>query len=378
MKQLLRLMLLVTVVSVLVACTAAPAPEATGNVDTAPAADGVDRSKLAKELYFYNWTDYVDPQILADFEAEYGVKVILDTYDANEDMIAKVAAGGSGYDIAVPSDYAVQTMVNAGLVQELDLSLIPNLVHIEPTLLNKYFDEGNKYSVPYMYGISGIAYNKSVFTATPDSWAMIFEPANIEQYAGKFSMLDDERESPGAALRYLGKSLNETDPEALAQAQAILTAQKQYLAAYNSSDVNRKMSSGEYVMAHAWSGAAMQARNGLEGEFEGNPDIGFFIPKEGGMIWMDNMVILKDSPNAYTAHVFMNFVTRPAVSAQNTSYIGYLTPNKDAVPLLDQTVRDLYAEGFAPDAEVSKRLEWAVRNDETAIFSDVWTAVKGE
>ena len=103
MKQLLRLMLLVTVVSVLVACTAAPAPEATGNVDTAPAADGVDRSKLAKELYFYNWTDYVDPQILADFEAEYGVKVILDTYDANEDMIAKVAAGGSGYDIAVPS-----------------------------------------------------------------------------------------------------------------------------------------------------------------------------------------------------------------------------------------------------------------------------------
>jgi spermidine/putrescine transport system substrate-binding protein len=251
-------------------------------------------------------------------------------------------------------------------------------VHIEPTLLNKYFDEGNKYSVPYMYGISGIAYNKSVFTTTPDSWAMIFEPANIEQYAGKFSMLDDERESPGAALRYLGKSLNETDPEALAQAQAILTAQKQYLAAYNSSDVNRKMSSGEYVMAHAWSGAAMQARNGLEGEFEGNPDIGFFIPKEGGMIWMDNMVILKDSPNAYTAHVFMNFVTRPAVSAQNTSYIGYLTPNKDAVPLLDQTVRDLYAEGFAPDAEVSKRLEWAVRNDETAIFSDVWTAVKGE
>jgi len=378
MKRLLRLMLLATVIGVLVACTAAPAPETTGNGDTAPATDGVDRSKLAKELYFYNWTDYVDPQILADFEAEYGVKVILDTYDANEDMIAKVAAGGSGYDIAVPSDYAVQTMVNAGLVQELDLSLLPNLVHIEPTLLNKYFDEGNKYSVPYMYGISGIAYNKSVFVDTPDSWAMIFEPANIEQYAGKFSMLDDERESPGAALRYLGKSLNETDPEALKQAQAILTAQKQYLAAYNSSDVNRKMSSGEYVMAHAWSGAAMQARNGLEGEFEGNPDIGFFIPKEGGMIWMDNMVILKDSPNAYTAHVFMNFVTRPAVSAQNTSYIGYLTPNKDAVPLLDQTVRDLYAEGFAPDAEVSKRLEWAVRNEETAIFSDVWTAVKGE
>ncbi len=379
MKHVFRIVLLMLVFSMLIACGAAPAAEAPAASDTqAPAADGVDRSKLSKELYVYNWTDYMDPQILADFEAQYGVKVILDTYDANEDMIAKVAAGGSGYDIAVPSDYAVQTMVNAGLVQELDHSLLPNLTHIEPTLLNKYFDEGNKYSVPYMYGITGIAYNKKAFPTPPDSWSVMFDTASIEKYAGKFSMLDDERESPGAALRYLGKSLNETDPEALKQAQALLTNQKQYLAAYNSSDVNRKLAGGEYVMAHAWSGQAMQARNGLEGEFEGNPDIGFVMPKEGGMIWMDNMVILKDSPNAYTAHVFMNYVTQPSVSAQNTSYIGYLTPNKDAVPLLDQTVRDLYAEGFAPDAEVSKRLEWAVRNEKTSVFTDVWTAVKGE
>lgn len=380
MRNLMRLLVLALTVAMLAACGAAPAAEAPAA--EAPAAeapnDGVDRSKLSKELYFYNWTDYVDQAVLDEFEARYGVKVILDTYDANEDMIAKVSAGGSGYDIAVPSDYAVQTMVAAGLVQELDQSLLPNLTHIDPSLLNKYFDEGNKYSVPYMYGITGIAYNKTAFEGTPDSWSAIFDVANMEKYTGQFSMLDDERESPGAVLRYLGHSLNETDPAMLQQAQELLIAQKPYLAAYNSSDVNRKLASGEYVMAHAWSGQAMQARNGLEDEFEGNADIGFFIPKEGGMIWMDNMVILKDSPNAYTAHVFMNFLSEPDIAAQNTSYIGYLTPNKDAVALLDQSVRDLYAEGFAPNEEVIKRLEWAVRDESSAIFTDVWTAVKGE
>ena len=382
MKGLSRSLLALLLLGVLVACGAAPAAEAPAAEEPAgeaPAADdGVDRSKLSSELYFYNWTDYIDTAILDEFEAQYGVKVIMDTYDANEDMIAKVAAGGSGYDIAVPSDYAVQTMVAAGLVQELDQSLLPNITHIEPSLLNKYFDEGNKYSLPYMYGITGIAYNKTAFEGTPDSWSVVFDPASMEKYAGQFSMLDDEREVPGAALRYLGQSLNETDPAIMQQVQDILTAQKPFLAAYNSSDVNRKLASGEYVMAHAWSGQAMQARNGLEDEFDGNPDIGFFIPKEGGMIWMDNMVILKDSPNAYTAHVFMNFLSDPEISAQNTSYIGYLTPNKDAIPLLDQEVRDLYAEGFSPSEEVIQRLEWAVRDDSSVIFTDVWTAVKGE
>ena len=122
----------------------------------------------------------------------------------------------------------------------------------------------------------------------------------------------------------------------------------------------------------------MQARNGLGDEFSGNADIGFVIPKEGGMIWMDNMVILKESPNAYTVQVFMNYLLDPSVAALNTEYIGYLTPNKDAIPLLDPTIGALYAEGFSPDAEVMKRLEWAIRNESTAVFSDVWTAVKGE
>lgn len=382
--QMLRVLVAALLLALaLAACGGGPAASpgneygASGGDSTAPR-DGVDRSKLAKELYFYNWSDYIDPDILDKFAAEYGVKVVVDTYDSNEDMLAKVRAGNSGYDIVVPSDYAVQIMIAEGLAAPIDKALLPNIVHLDPNLLDQYFDKGNAYSIPYMYGITGIAYNTKFFPNGIDSWAAILEPSQVAPFAGKFSMLDDARETPGAALRYIGQSLNSTDPAALARVKEILLAQKQYLAAYNSSDVNRKLASEEYVLAHAWSGTAMQARNGLGNEFSGNPNIAFVIPKEGGMIWMDNMVILKDSPNAYTAHVFMNFLMRPEISAQNTEYVGYLTPNKDALDLLSAEIRDLYAQGFAPNEEMYKRLEWAVRNEGTTAFDDLWTEIKGQ
>jgi spermidine/putrescine transport system substrate-binding protein len=381
-----RLVLLALVALLLAACgggtaaepTAAPAPaEATSA--PAPSGDGaVDTSQLSQELRVYNWSDYIDPSILEDFTAEYGVTVVMDVFPANEDMIAKVRAGGSGYDVVVPSDYAVQIMVADNLLAPLDKSLLPNLGGVDPELLDRYFDAGNTYSAPYFYGTTGIAYSKQAFPDGVDSWAALFDPAQIESYRGQFSMLDDERETPGAALKYLGNSLNATAGSALTSAEQLLISQKPFLAAYNSSDVNRKLAGGEYIIAHAYSGDAMQARNGLEEEFEGNPDIAFVIPKEGGTIWMDNLAILADSPNAYTAHVFINYLLRPEIAARNAEYVGYLTPNRDAVPLLSQETRDLYAQGFAPDEETLARLEWIERNAETAIFTDVWTRVKGE
>jgi len=349
--------------------TAAPAGGASG---------AVDQGQLSSELYVYHWSDYIDPALLEAFEEEYGVRIILDTYDSNEDMIAKVRAGNSGYDMVVPSDYAVTIMATEDLVLELDKALLPNLANVDPNLLDQPFDPGNTHSVPYMYGITGIAYNASEFPDGIDSWAALLDPAQVSQFEGRFSMLDDERETPAAALKWLGSSLNETDPAVLQQAQDVLIAQKPFLAAYNSSDVNRKLASGEYALAHAWNGMAMQARNGLGDEFSGNPDIRFVIPQEGGMIWMDNMAILADSPNAYTAHVFMDFLMRPEIAAQNAEYVGYLTPNVEAVPLLSQETRDLYAEGFAPDEEVRQRLEWAQRVTGSSAFTDLWTAVKGE
>ncbi|MFQ3664301.1 MAG: spermidine/putrescine ABC transporter substrate-binding protein, partial [Chloroflexaceae bacterium] len=375
-RSLVGLVLALMGIALLAACgggAASPGNEYGGGGATTPAggtpAEGVDRNRLARELYFYNWSDYIDPDLLAQFEATYGVRVIVDTYDSNEDMIAKLRAGNSGYDLVAPSDYAVTIMAAEKLAAPLDATLLPNLVHLDPDLLDQPFDPGNVISVPYLYGITGIAYNARSFPEGVDSWSALFDTNAIAAYRGKFSMLDDERETPGAALRYLGHSLNETDPAILRQVEALLIAQKPYLAAYNSADVNRKLASEEYVMAHAWSGSALQARNGLEGEFEGNPDIRFVIPREGGMIWMDNLVIVADSPNSYTAHVFINFLLDPEVAARNAEWTGYLTPNLDALPLLSEELQALYAEGFAPDDEVRQRLEWAVRNEQTAVFT---------
>jgi spermidine/putrescine transport system substrate-binding protein len=393
MRRLSWTMLLALLLTLLAACgnqgasapttAAQPATESTASTDSpqataAPAGGEVDTSQLSSELYLYNWSDYIDPAILEQFEEEYGVAVVLDTYDSNEDMLAKVRAGNSGYDIVVPSDYAVQIMGLEDLALPLDKGLLSNWSHLDPELLGQYFDEQNTISAPYLLGLTGIAYDTTAFPDGVDSWAALFDPAQVAAYQGKLSMLDDERETPGAALKYLGQSLNSTDAAQLQQAQDLLIAQKPLLAAYNSADVNRKLASGEYVIAHSWSGMAMQARNGLGEDFSGNPNITFVIPEEGGTIWMDNMVILKDSPNAYTAQVFINYMLRPEIAAQNAEYVGYITPNIDAVPLLSEEVRELYDAGYAPTDENIDRLEWIERNEETSAFTDLWTVVKGE
>ncbi|MBK9713867.1 MAG: extracellular solute-binding protein [Kouleothrix sp.] len=338
----------------------------------------VDKSKLPKELHIYNWADYLDPQVLDDFEKEYGVKVSMEVYSNNEDMIAKIRPGNSGYDVVFPSDYAVEIMWRDKLIAPLDKSLLPNLAHIKKENLDLYYDKGNLYSVPYNYGTTGLAYNKQKFPSGIDSWGVVFDPKQVEQYKGEVSMLDDEREAPGAALHYLGKSMNETDPAALKQAEDLLKAQKPFLAAYDSDNVSRKLASGEIVIGQIYNNNALQARTGIEGDYSGNADIAFVIPKEGSTVWQDNACIVADSPNIYAAHVFVNYLMRPEVAAKNTAFNLGITPNTDAEKLLDPKIQELYKEGFAPDAETFKRLEWIVKNDKTTAFTDLWTAVKGE
>ena len=337
----------------------------------------IDRSRLAQQLNFYNWSDYIDPSILEDFKAEFGVTVNMETYDSNEDLLAKIRPGSSGYDVIVPSDYAVDILIKEGKVAKLDKANIPNLRHIDPNYLSLYYDPGNDYSVPYFVGTTGMAYNKKSFPAPPDSWAALFDPAQLEQVKGKVTMLDDERETIGAALIYLGKSINETDPAALAAAEELLKQQKPYLAAYNSSDFNRKLAGEEIVLAHGWNGSAGQAYTGLD-DFPGNANIGFVIPKEGGTIWQDNLMVVGDSRNQYTAEVFINYLLEPRVAARNADYILYGTPNLEAARLIKPETRAVYAVGFGPpDAELVKRLQWIKRSEASnTVFSDIWTRIK--
>ena len=359
--------------------TAAEATVAPTTAGAAPAGElAVDKSKLSKTLNVYAWSDYIAPEALKGFEDTYGVKVSVDTYGNNEDMIAKVRPGSSGYDVVQPSDYAVQIMGSEKLLAPLDKAMLPNLANIKPENLDLYFDKGNMYSVPYNYGTTGLAYSKKAFPTPPDSWGVVFDAAQAEKIKGQFSMLDDSREVPGAALKYAGKSLNDTDAADLAKAEELLKAQKPFLAAYDSDTVSRKLAAGETVIAHCYNNVALQARMGIAGDFSGNADVGFFIPKEGGTIWQDNFVVLADSANKYTAFVFLNYMMKPEVAAQNTEFNLGLTPNAAAEKLLPADLTALYGEGFAPDTATVKRLEWIERNDKTSAFDTLWTAVKGE
>lgn len=335
----------------------------------------VDRSRLSSELYFFNWTDYLDPSILEDFEEEYGVRVTEDFFDSNENLLAKMRAGNSGYDIVAPSDYAVKIMSAEKLIAPLDKTLLPNMRHLNPDLLNLYFDPDNTYSVPYFWGTTGIAYNEKFFDTPPDSWAALFDSANLQEISGRFTMLDDSRETPGAALRYLGASVNTTDTQKLQAAQQLLLDQKSSVAAYDSANYNLKLATEEIIIAHGWGGTAAQARQGV-GDKPGNPNIQFLIPEEGGVIWMDNLAIVDDSPNAYTAHVFINYLLRPDIAARNADYVLFLTPNQDAEEMLSEATRDIYNAGVKPDAETMERLEWIQRTPQTdTLYNDLWTRV---
>lgn len=331
-----------------------------------------DKAQLASELHFFNWSDYFDPAIADQFEALCGVKVTEDYFSSNEDMIAKIQAGNSGYDLIVPSDYAVDILIRRGLLHELNRDNIPNIANLNPEQMGLYYDPSNTYSLPYQYGVTGIAYNTAYYDAPPDSWAALLEPDQVCQHKGFALMLDDEREAIGATLKYLGYSYNDTDPAHQAEALAKLQAQKDCLAGYNSDNYIQMLVSEEVVIAHTWTGGAALARSE-------NENVAFVVPKEGGAIWQDNLAIPIDAPNSYTAEIFINYLLTPEVGAQLSNYIYYFTPNKAAEPLLDEEYfQILESGGMLIDETTRQRLEWIERNDQTVIFSDTWTAVKAK
>ena len=391
-RQGLSLLLaLLTFAMALVGCGgSAPAPEEPAAKTQAPAEDATqeesadgqepaatsdrcgDKSKLADTLNFFNWSDYIDEDILTQFEQECGVKVVQDMFSSNEDMIAKVQAGNSGYDLVVPSDYAIEIMVNRDMLAELDTSNIPNMKNLNPKLMGLYYDPDNKYSLPYQWGTTGIAYNVNEFPEPPDSWAVLFDFDQVCKHSGFVSMLDDEREALGAALMYLGYSPNDTDPEHHKEAKKLLLGQKNCLAAYDSDNFANTLASEEIYLANSWSGGVATAR-------AENENIAYFIPKEGGVIWQDNLAIPSDAPNKYTAEVFINYLLDPEIGAQLTNYTYYFTPNKESEALLDQEYYELLESGgMLVDDEIYSRLKWIKRNNKSMIFSDTWTGVKAQ
>ena len=369
MKKTLIYMLILTAL-VMAACqpaaTATPEPAAVGE-DSGRCGD---KSKLADEIFFYTWVEYIDPAIKESFEAECGVKVTETNFASNEELLATLQAGGANYDIVVPSDYMVQTMVAEGMLMELDFNVITNIKHMDPINVNQYFDPEQKYTVPWFWGTSGFAVDTNVVTDVKDSWSMMFDPNS--PYCGKISMLDDTRETIGAALMYLGYSINDVDPAHLEEAKNLLIEQSKCIKAYDSQNNDDLIISGETVLAHIWTGDAILA--GLP-DYGGREGITYVIPAEGCTIWQDNMAIPVGAPNAYTAMVFMNYTQYPEIAAQNAEFVGYGMPNAAAKEFIDPEM--LANESIYPPEDVAKSLQWIEDvGDAVELYDRIWTEFK--
>lgn len=275
-------------------------------------------------LRIYNWAEYMSDEVIEAFEREFGVRVIVDVFDSNEAMVAKLRAGGGGYDIVVPSSYQVVRMAREGMLLELDHSLLPNLVHLDPLAEKFTQDPEHRWSVPYLITSAIIGYRSDRVEAFPASWA-VFDDAGLR---GRMTLLDDMRETLGAALKFLGYSLNSIDPEEINEARDVVIRWKQNIAKFESEQFSNGLLSAEFLVVHGYSSDLLQA-------MEEDARIRLVLPAEGLSIALDDLVIPVDAPNPELAHAFINFLHRPEIAAMNMVDVMAMSPNKAAYALLD-------------------------------------------
>jgi putrescine transport system substrate-binding protein len=296
-----------------------------------------------KVVNVYNWSDYIDDEILTEFEAETGIKVVYDVFDSNDILETKLLAGSSGYDVVVPSAGFLARQIQAGVFQELDMSKLDNYGNMWNVVNEQVarFGPLNDYSVNYMWGTTGIGYveekiNERMPDAPVNSLAMVFDPEIASKFAdcGIF-MLDASDEIIPAALAYLGEDPNTKDKDVIAKAEAVLMGVRPYIQKFHSSEYINALSNGDICIAVGWSGDIFQARDRAD-EADNGVTIGYGIPKEGALMWFDQMAIPKDAPHPDNAHTFINYMMRAEVIAKATNYIWYANGNKASQPMLDE------------------------------------------
>lgn len=317
------------------------------------------------ELHLFTWDDYLNPELILKFEQEHNCRLVIDIFDSNEAMLAKLKAGATGYDVLVPTSYMVKVLAREGMIVELDKSKLPNLGHVDPVYLESLaFDKEMKWSVPYMLAPTGIAYLSDRVENVEPSWR-IFERADLK---GRMTMLNDSRETMGAALKVLGYSINTIDQAQIDQARDLVITWKKNLAKFESDQYDSGLASAEFLLSQAYAGDAFQAQ-------EDNDKIEFILPAEGTSVACDDLVISKDAPNPELAYAFINFITDPANAASNMEYIYYLAPNKSAYELVSQEFREI--EALFLDEETMKKCE--VIDDlgeNNALYNKAWDLVR--
>ncbi|MGX7092317.1 ABC transporter substrate-binding protein [Hutsoniella sourekii] len=296
-------------------------------------------------INFYNWGDYIDPDLIKQFEEETGYEVIYETFDSNEAMLTKVQQGGTAYDVIGPSEYMVEVMKESDLLLPLDKSQLTNLDTMNPRFLNLAFDSENQYSVPYFWGTLGIVYDTSrIAEGSINEWEDLWNP----NYRGQILLIDGAREVIGIGLQSLGYSLNDEDSNHINLATDKMKALMPNVLAIVADEMKMFLSNREAPIGITFSGEAAMA-------MENNPNLIYHVPASGSNLWLDNLAIPKNSKNPKGAHALINFLMRPDIAARNAEYIGYATPSEAAMKLMDPEI--ISDPQFYPDQETLAHLE---------------------
>ena len=338
----------------------------------------------AEEVHVYNWSDYIDEELLTKFEAETGIKLIYDVFDSNELLETKMLAGSSGYDVVVPTGGFLQRQIQAGAFQKLDKAQLPNLVNMWDVIQERTakYDPGNEYSINYMWGTTGIGINvakvKEVLgeDAPVNSLAMLFDPANMEKLSQcGVHVLDAPTEIIPAALKYIGEDPDAQDIETISKVEPVLTAIAPHVLKFHSSEYINALANGDICMAFGWSGDILQARD-RAAEANNGVEIEYHIPKEGALMWFDQMAIPVDAPNPSAAHKFLNFIMDAQNAAAASNYVYYANGNKASQEFLNEDV--IGDTAIYPDAETTANL-YTTSPYDPKVNRDVtrlWTKVK--
>ena len=350
---------------------------ASGNTGASGTDSAASGSADGGELYVYNWGEYIDEDVISQFEDETGITVVYDLFETNEEMYPVIEAGAVNYDVVCPSDYMIQKMRENDLLAELNFDNIPNIAQIDPAYMemSKAFDPENKYSVPYCWGTVGILYNTRLLdelgVPAPTKWADLWD----ERLSGEILMQDSVRDAFMVALKKDGYSMNSESKDELEQAKQELIDQKPLVQAYVIDQVRDKMIGGEAAVGVIYSGEMLYIQDevanlGLDYNLE------YVIPEEGTNLWLDSWVIPKNAKNKENAEKWIDFMCRPEIAKANFEYITYPTPNKGAFELLDEEMQNNKAVfpdiDFLKDSEVYQYLG----DDTDAIYNELWKEVK--
>lgn len=349
-------------------CTAALLVACGKKEEVPPAAGAAAPQAVAKEVFFCNWSEYIDPTVLDDFTKQTGIKVIYSTYDSNEALYAKMKlTGEGGCDVVVPSTYFISKMAKENLLAPIDKTKLTNFANLDPALLNQDYDPNNALSVPYFWGLSAIAVNsEKIDPKKITAWADLWKP----EFKGQVLLLDDVRETFAMALRSIGLSGNTIVPAEIEKGYQKLAALVPNVRKFDSESPKDAFLQGDVNIGVLWNGEAFLAQ-------QENPKITLVYPKEGAILWIDSVAIPKSAKRIDNAHALINFLLQPEIGKRNSEEVGYGTPNLAALKLLDPEVAQNPVA--YPGSDVLKKAELQVDiGDAITVYEGYWQKLKGE